>query len=60
MNFVQLALKPFKKFSQTTKRDKHDPFIMFNFDRTLIYAAMTIPGLALVVSLFYGDELYYF
>ena len=58
INFAEFALDPFTDFSKATKRDKHDPYIMFNYDRALIFAAMTIPGTALIVSLFYGDELY--
>ena len=58
INFAQFALDPFTDFSKATKRDKHDPYIMFNYDRALIFAAMTIPATALIVSLFYGEELY--
>ena len=58
INFTEFALDPFTDFSKATKRDKHDPYIMFNYDRIFIFAVMTILGTALIVSLFYGDELY--
>ena len=34
-----LALNPFEKFAQTTKRDERDPYVMFNFDRMINFAA---------------------
>ena len=53
-----LALNPFEKFAQTTKRDERDPYVMFNFDRMINFAAISIPGLALATTFFIGSDLY--